>query len=142
MRDQGIDTVTLAGYMPSNCDHASAADAETRDLAVEVLSDATGAIDLSNESRQICGAGPCQHQRRGLCDPGRLLTGSSLPRGERLPWPIAPKRFRLMSLQMFLDPHSASISVPRTSSSRMHVRRERGLRSGWSTTAGARGCAA
>ncbi|MBD7956835.1 isochorismatase family protein [Microbacterium sp. Sa4CUA7] len=50
LREQGIDTVTLAGYMTNNCILASAADAEPRGFAVEVLSDATGAIDLANEA--------------------------------------------------------------------------------------------
>jgi nicotinamidase-related amidase len=48
LRGQGIDTITLAGYMTNNCVIASAAAAEPLGLAVEVLSDATGAIDLAN----------------------------------------------------------------------------------------------
>lgn len=53
LRDQGIDTVTLAGYMTNNCVLASAADAEPRGFAVEVLSDATGAIGLANEAGSV-----------------------------------------------------------------------------------------
>ncbi|WP_102194753.1 isochorismatase family protein [Microbacterium aurantiacum] len=45
-----IDTITLAGYMTNNCVIASAADAETRGITVEVLSDATGAIDIANDA--------------------------------------------------------------------------------------------
>src|SRR5699024_8715827 len=48
--DKSIDTVTLVGYMTNNCVLASAADAEPLGLAVEVLSDATGAIDLVNDA--------------------------------------------------------------------------------------------
>lgn len=48
LRDQGIDTITLVGYMTNNCILSSAVDAEPRGFAVEVLSDATGAIDLAN----------------------------------------------------------------------------------------------
>lgn len=48
-REQGIDTLTLAGYMTNNCILATAASAAPHGLVVEVLSDATGAINLSNE---------------------------------------------------------------------------------------------
>lgn len=47
--ENDVDTITLAGYMTNNCVIASAADAETRGITVEVLSDATGAIDIANE---------------------------------------------------------------------------------------------
>lgn len=50
LRGQCIDTITLVGYMTNNCVLSSAADAEPRGFAVEVLSDATGAIDLANEA--------------------------------------------------------------------------------------------
>jgi nicotinamidase-related amidase len=42
--------VTLTGYMTNNCVVASAAAAEPLGFTVEVLSDATGAIPLSNDS--------------------------------------------------------------------------------------------
>lgn len=48
LRENAIDTLTLVGYMTNNCVLASAAAAEPEGLAVEVLSDATGAINLSN----------------------------------------------------------------------------------------------
>jgi nicotinamidase-related amidase len=50
LREQGIDTITLVGYMTNNCVLSSAASAEPLGFAVEVLSDATGAIDLANEA--------------------------------------------------------------------------------------------
>lgn len=50
LREHGIDTITLVGYMTNNCVIASAAAAEPLGFAVEVLSDATGAIDLSNDA--------------------------------------------------------------------------------------------
>lgn len=50
LRAEQIDTITLTGYMTNNCVLASAAAAEPLDLSVEVLSDATGAIPLSNEA--------------------------------------------------------------------------------------------
>ncbi|WGW10615.1 isochorismatase family protein [Saxibacter everestensis] len=50
LRGQAIDTITLVGYMTNNCVLASAAAAEPLGFAVEVLSDATGAIDLANEA--------------------------------------------------------------------------------------------
>lgn len=53
LKEQGVDTVTLVGYMANNCILASAADAETRGVAVEVLSDATGAINLTNAQGDV-----------------------------------------------------------------------------------------
>ncbi|WP_114854590.1 isochorismatase family protein [Brachybacterium sp. YJGR34] len=50
LREHGIDTVTLVGYMNNNCVLASAAGAEPLGFAVEVLSDATGAIDIVNDA--------------------------------------------------------------------------------------------
>lgn len=50
LRDQGVDTVTLVGYMTNNCVLSSAASAEPLGFAVEVLSDATGAIDIANDA--------------------------------------------------------------------------------------------
>ncbi|WP_426997813.1 cysteine hydrolase family protein [Pseudarthrobacter sp. N5] len=50
LREQDIDTITLVGYMTNNCVIASAAAAEPLGFAVEVLSDATGAIDLTNDA--------------------------------------------------------------------------------------------
>ncbi|WP_156761177.1 isochorismatase family protein [Microbacterium karelineae] len=48
LRENDVDTVTLVGYMTNNCVLASAAGAEPLGIAVEVLSDATGAIHLAN----------------------------------------------------------------------------------------------
>ena len=48
LRAEDVDTITLTGYMTNNCVLASAAAAEPLGFTVEVLSDATGAIPLSN----------------------------------------------------------------------------------------------
>jgi nicotinamidase-related amidase len=50
LRENEIDTITLTGYMTNNCVIGSAVGAEPLSLSVEVLSDATGAIDLANEA--------------------------------------------------------------------------------------------
>ena len=48
LHKQGVDTVTLVGFMVNNCVLASAAWGETIGLATEVLSDSVGAINLRN----------------------------------------------------------------------------------------------
>lgn len=53
LREQGVDTVTLVGYMTNNCVIASAAGAEELGIDVEVLSDATGAINLENAAGSV-----------------------------------------------------------------------------------------
>lgn len=50
LREREVDTITLVGYMSNNCVLGSAAAAEPLGFAVEVLSDATGAIDLTNDA--------------------------------------------------------------------------------------------
>ncbi|OIJ69773.1 cysteine hydrolase family protein [Streptomyces mangrovisoli] len=49
-KENQIDTLTLVGYMTNNCVLATAAAAEPLGFTVEVLSDATGAVHLSNEA--------------------------------------------------------------------------------------------
>lgn len=49
----GVDTITLVGYMTNNCVLATAVDAEARGVIVEVLSDATGAIDIANDAGSV-----------------------------------------------------------------------------------------
>jgi len=51
--EQGVDTVTIVGYMTNNCDIATAVGAEELGLAAEILSDATGAIHLANEAGKV-----------------------------------------------------------------------------------------
>lgn len=50
LRKHDVDTVTLAGYMTNNCVLASAVEAEFLGFTTEVLSDATGTINLANEA--------------------------------------------------------------------------------------------
>ncbi|MFD0415036.1 cysteine hydrolase family protein [Streptomyces sp. NPDC127108] len=45
---QGVDTLTITGYMTQNCDESTARAAVHRGYSVELLSDATGTISLSN----------------------------------------------------------------------------------------------
>lgn len=50
LRERGIDTVTLVGFMTNNCILASAVEAEGLGFATEVLGDATGAINIANDA--------------------------------------------------------------------------------------------
>ncbi|GAA1750782.1 isochorismatase family protein [Kocuria aegyptia] len=49
LHEQGVDTVTLVGYMTNNCVLASAVEGEGLGFTTEVLADATGAVNLTNE---------------------------------------------------------------------------------------------
>lgn len=53
LREKSVDTITVIGYMTNNCDLATAAAAEPLGIAVEILSDASGAIHLANEVGQV-----------------------------------------------------------------------------------------
>lgn len=50
---QGVDTISVVGFMTNNCDIATAVEAEGLGLAAEILSDATGAIHLANETGKV-----------------------------------------------------------------------------------------
>lgn len=53
LHENGVDTIALAGYMTNNCVIASASDAEIHGFTTEVLSDATGAINISNSAGTV-----------------------------------------------------------------------------------------
>lgn len=53
LAEQGVDTITIVGYVTNNCDLATAVGAEELGLAAEVLSDASGAIHLANEAGKV-----------------------------------------------------------------------------------------
>lgn len=53
LEEKQVDTITIVGYMTNNCDIATAVEAEARGIAAEVLSDASGAIHLSNEAGSV-----------------------------------------------------------------------------------------
>lgn len=50
LQERDIDTVTFVGYMTNNCVISSAAAAADQGLIAEVLSDATGAINIANDA--------------------------------------------------------------------------------------------
>lgn len=52
LSDQGIDTLTVVGYMTHNCDAATIYEAAHRGLAVEFLADATGSLPYANAAGQ------------------------------------------------------------------------------------------
>ena len=53
LRQHGIDTVTIAGYMTHMCCDTTARQAVHRGFTVEFLSDATGTLDLSNQAGTV-----------------------------------------------------------------------------------------
>ncbi|HJC59569.1 MAG TPA: isochorismatase family protein [Candidatus Dietzia intestinigallinarum] len=55
LREKGIDRVTLVGYMTNNCVIGTAVTGEPLGLTVEILSDATGAISISNDAGSASG---------------------------------------------------------------------------------------
>jgi nicotinamidase-related amidase len=55
LRGQGVDTVTIAGYMTHNCDLATALQAMHLGFGVEFLSDATGSLPYANRAGSATG---------------------------------------------------------------------------------------
>lgn len=52
-RARDVDTITLVGYMTNNCVLATAASAAPSGVSAEVLSDATGAIDIAHDGGAV-----------------------------------------------------------------------------------------
>jgi nicotinamidase-related amidase len=50
LKERGIDTVTVAGYMTHNCDDATIKQAVHDGLSVEFLSDASGSVSYANRA--------------------------------------------------------------------------------------------
>lgn len=50
LRQRGIDTLTIVGYMTHNCDDSTTREAMHRGYQVELLSDATGSLPYSNQA--------------------------------------------------------------------------------------------
>jgi nicotinamidase-related amidase len=53
LKEQGIDTVTIAGYMTHMCCDTTAREGVHRGFKVEFLSDATGTLPLNNKAGQV-----------------------------------------------------------------------------------------
>lgn len=53
LREQGIDTVAITGYMTQMCCDTTARQALHRGFKVEFLSDATGTLDVSNSAGSV-----------------------------------------------------------------------------------------
>jgi nicotinamidase-related amidase len=71
LRDQGITTVTIAGYMTHMCCDTTAREAAHRGLTVEFLSDATGTLPLSNSAGSVTAE---ELHRSTLCAQQMLLS--------------------------------------------------------------------
>ena len=76
LREQGIDTVTIAGYMTHMCCDTTARQAVHRGFAVEFLSDATGHAPAHQLSRLRHGRGIAPVH--SLCPANDAQRGSSL----------------------------------------------------------------
>ena len=71
LSQNGIDTVTIAGYMTHMCCDTTARQAAHRGLKVEFLSDATGTLPLENEAGQVTAE---ELQRAILCSQQMLIS--------------------------------------------------------------------
>ncbi len=71
LRQHGIDTVVIAGYMTHMCCDTTARQAVHRGFAVEFLSDATGTLPLKNEAGEVSAE---ELQRSFLCAQQMLLS--------------------------------------------------------------------
>lgn len=71
LREQKIDTVTIAGYMTHMCCDTTARQAVHRGFTVEFLSDATGTLALSNTAGEVTAE---ELQRSILCAQQMMLS--------------------------------------------------------------------
>ncbi|MFK7820623.1 MAG: cysteine hydrolase family protein [Planctomycetaceae bacterium] len=71
LKENGIDTVTISGYMTHMCCDTTARQAAHRGLKVEFLSDATGTLPLDNEAGSVTAE---ELQRAILCSQQMLIS--------------------------------------------------------------------
>jgi nicotinamidase-related amidase len=71
LRDRGVDTVAVAGYMTHMCCDTTAREAVHRGFAVEFLGDATGTLAVSNSAGSVTAE---EMQRSILCAQQMLLS--------------------------------------------------------------------
>jgi len=53
LRENGVDTLTIVGYMTHNCNDATAREAMHKGYKVEMLSDATGSLPYKNKGGSV-----------------------------------------------------------------------------------------
>jgi nicotinamidase-related amidase len=78
LRERGITTVAIAGYMTHMCCDTTAREAVHRGLAVEFLNDATGTLPLSNSA----GAVTAEELHRSILCAQQMLLSEVLPSAE------------------------------------------------------------
>jgi nicotinamidase-related amidase len=75
LRDRGISTITIAGYMTHMCCDTTARQAVHRGFNVEFLSDATGTLPLSNSAGQVT----AEELHRSILCAQQMLLSEVLP---------------------------------------------------------------
>src|SRR4051812_39610535 len=75
LRERGIDTVTIAGYMTHMCCDTTAREAVHRGFNVEFLSDATGTLPLSNAAGEVT----AEELHRSILCAQQMLLSEVLP---------------------------------------------------------------
>jgi nicotinamidase-related amidase len=75
LRQQGVDTVTIAGYMTHMCCDTTARQAVHRGFAVEFLSDATGTLPLTNTAGSVT----AEELHRAILCAQQMLLSEVLP---------------------------------------------------------------
>lgn len=78
LRERGITTVSIAGYMTHMCCDTTARQAVHRGLTVEFLSDATGTLPLSNSAGQVT----AEELHRSILCAQQMLLSEVLPSSE------------------------------------------------------------
>ncbi|GAM08255.1 putative isochorismatase family protein YddQ [Geobacter sp. OR-1] len=53
LRERGLDTVTIVGYMTHNCDLSTVVEGVHKGFSVELLSDATGSLPYANKAGSV-----------------------------------------------------------------------------------------
>lgn len=75
LKQRGIDTVTIAGYMTHMCCDTTAREAVHRGFAVEFLSDATGTLPLTNAAGSVT----AEELHRSILCAQQMLLSEVLP---------------------------------------------------------------
>ena len=104
LRERGVDTLTIAGYMTHNCDASTAIEAVHQGLAVEFLSDATGSLPYANAA----GSATAEEIHRVFCV---VMHSRFAWTGPTQEWIAAVRAERALQRGNIVDAHQAALQA-------------------------------
>ncbi len=104
LRERGIGTIAIAGYMTHNCDASTAIDAVHQGFGVEFLADATGSVPYANAA----GRATAEEIHRVFCVVMHSRFGWTGPTAD---WIAAVREGRALQRGTIFESHQAALAA-------------------------------